>query len=503
MKITRRRFWVYLLLFVFSAIAYVDRVNMSVAGKPIAQELGLSPVALGYLFSCFLWAYVLMMLPGGRLIDRWGAHVVAGAAAVVWSIAQMATGAAVGVVTMFMTRLGLGVGEAPFSPVVYRSVRAWAPYTERGTATAVISAGGSLGPALGAPLVAWLIQMLSWRWSFVITGALGFVWVALWIGLVSTPEKTKWLPEPERQRILTEREAGVAPPSHDGVGYPALLRCPAMWGLFISQGCLVYSLYLYLSWLPNYLQTARGLSVVASGLYTSIPFFVATAVNIIVNWLGDRLLSAHAVRSGLRRYLVALCLFLTAAGLLIPYVESLAAIIVLISITVSFANTGPAANATLTSDLLRSPSDAGRAFAFLVLGGNTFGLLAPIVTGYLVEASGSFSSAFIAAGGPGAYRRCGDAAVVAGHDRGRLECNCPEAAARGRLTPHEKQVIDIRRRHRCRTHFKPNRGPHRSRPALRDRKSSSPASPISCRKSVQEPPRPSGSAGCRTISSRR
>jgi cyanate permease len=171
-----------------------------------------------------------------------------------------------------------------------------------------------------------------------------------------------------------------------------------MWGLFVSQGCLVYSLYLYLSWLPNYLQTARGLSVVESGLYTSIPFFIATAVNIIVNWLGDRLLSAHAVRSGLRRYLVALCLFLTAAGLLIPYVESLAAIIVLISITVSFANTGPAANATLTSDLLRSPADAGRAFAFLVLGGNVFGLLAPIVTGYLVEASGSFSSAFIAGG---------------------------------------------------------------------------------------------------------
>jgi dipeptide/tripeptide permease len=138
--------------------------------------------------------------------------------------------------------------------------------------------------------------------------------------------------------------------------------------------------------------------VVESGFYTSIPFFIATAVNIAANWVGDRLLSAEAVRSGLRRYLVALCLFLTAAGLLIPYVDSLAAIIVLISIAVSFANTGPAANATLTSDLLRSPADAGRAFAFLVLGGNVFGLLAPIVTGYLVESSGSFSSAFIAGG---------------------------------------------------------------------------------------------------------
>ena len=134
-------------------------------------------------------------------------------------------------------------------------------------------------------------------------------------------------------------------------------------------------------------ELARGLSVVDSGLYTSVPFFVATAADIVVDWLGDRLMSVHAMRSGLRRYLVALCLFLTATGLVIPYVRSLTVIIILVSITVSFVNAGPAANATLTSDLLRSPADAGRAFAFLVLGGNVFGLLSPIVTGYLVAAA--------------------------------------------------------------------------------------------------------------------
>ena len=85
------------------------------------------------------------------------------------------------------------------------------------------------------------------------------------MALVSSPEKTGWLPEPERRRIIAEREAGMAVPDHAGVGYLTLLRCPAMWGLFVSQGCLVYSLYLYLSWLPNYLQTARGLSVIDRG----------------------------------------------------------------------------------------------------------------------------------------------------------------------------------------------------------------------------------------------
>ena len=395
---TRRRFWVYFLLFLFNMIAYTDRVNISVAGKPIAEELGLSPVALGYLFSSFLWAYVLMMLPGGRLIDRFGPHNIAAIATAVWSVAQMLTGAAVNFATMLLTRLGLGIGEAPFAPVTYRSVGLWGPLGERGTAIAAISAGSSLGAALGAPLVAWVISVSSWRWSFVVTGAIGLVWVVVWRSLVATPETTRWIPEPERQRILAERGGGLETPDHGGVGYLGLVRCPAMWGLFISQGCMVYTVYLYLSWLPNYLQTQRHMSVMGSGIYTALPFLIASAVNIIANWIGDKALSVEAVHAGKRRYLVAICLLLTASGMLIPYVESVTAMIVLVTFAVSFANVGPATNGALTNDLLRSPADAGRALAFLVLGGNTFGLCAPIVTGYLVAATGNFDSAFVAAG---------------------------------------------------------------------------------------------------------
>jgi len=300
---------------------------------------------------------------------------------------------------MLLSRLSLGMGEAPFAPVTYQSVRLWAPYGERGTAIAAISAGASLGPALGAPIVAWLIEATSWRWSFIITGAVGFVWVLVWLALVSTPEKTGWLPDAERRHILAEREPGPVPAPSEGGGYLALIRTPAMWGLFISQGCLVYSLYLYLTWLPNYLQTARHLSLVGSGLFTALPFLVASFVNVVVNWFGDRLFSLESLRRGRRRWLVALCLLLTAAGLLVPYVDSLAAVVVLVTFAVSFSNVGPATNAALTGDLLRSPADAGRAFAFLVLGGNSFGLLAPIVTGYIVAATKSFNSAFFTAGG--------------------------------------------------------------------------------------------------------
>jgi MFS family permease len=395
---THRRYWVYFLLFLFNVICYLDRINMSVAGRSVAQEFGLSPVQLGYLFSSFLWAYVVMMLPSGRAVDTLGAHRLAAIGAAFWSVAQMLSGAATGFGTMILARLALGAGEAPTFPVSYRGVRDWAPYSERGFAVGCIQAGTLFGPALSAPVVAWLIAATSWRWSFVITGSIGLAWVAVWLAAVSTPERTRWLPEAERRRILAERHGTEPMADHGGIGYRGLLRSPSMWGLAISQGCAVYSVYLYLSWLPNYLQTARGLSIVNSGLFTSVPFLIGGAVIILTNWVGDRILTPQTMRGGARRIVVVACLLLCAAGMAIPFVDGLTMVIVLTIFPVSFGGTATATNAALANDLLRSQADSGRAFAFMVLGGNVFGLLAPIVTGYIVQITGSFSSAFVLAG---------------------------------------------------------------------------------------------------------
>jgi len=395
---TRRRYWVFFLLFLFNVICYLDRINMSVAGHSIAGEFGLSPISLGYLFSSFLWAYVLMMLPGGKMVDSLGVHRMAAIGAAFWSVAQMLSGAATGYWTLLATRLGLGVGEAPTFPVSYRGVRDWAPYTERGVAVGCIQAGTLLGPALSAPLVAWLIDSTSWRISFVVTGAIGLVWVAVWRLFVSTPEETKWIPEPERQKILAERHGTEPVADGEGVGYLGLLRSPSMWGLALSQGCGVYTIYLYLSWLPDYLQTQRHLSIMKSGVFTMVPFLVGAAVIVIMNLIGDKMLTPGTMRAGKRRLVVVACLVLSALGMLIPYTDSLTMLMILTIFPISFGGTSTSTNAALCNDLLRNKADAGRAFAFMVLGGNTFGLLAPIVTGYIVQATGSFSSAFVVAG---------------------------------------------------------------------------------------------------------
>jgi ACS family glucarate transporter-like MFS transporter len=129
-----------------------------------------------------------------------------------------------------------------------------------------------------------------------------------------------------------------------------------------------------------------------------VPFLVGAALIVLTNWIGDRLLTPRTMHHGGRRLVVVACLVLCSLGLAIPFVDSLTFVVILTVFPVSFGNTATATNAALTNDLLRSQADSGRAFAFMVLGGNVFGLLAPIVTGYIVQATGSFSSAFILAG---------------------------------------------------------------------------------------------------------
>ena len=243
-----------------SRIAYVDRVNMSVAGKPIAHEFGLSPVALGYLFSSFLWAYVLMMLPGGRLIDRWGTQ---------WSLAwpprcgrlrRWRPECCGGRHDDVVARLGLGIGEAPFSPVVYRSVRAWSPYTERGTATASSAPAAvsvlhwGAGRGLADPDIVMALVIPHHR-------AIGFAWGWHWMALVSTPEKTPGC----LSRSANASSPSARPVSRCPITAASGIRAAAVPGDVGSvhlAGLPRLLAYLYLSWLPNYLQTSRGMSVV-------------------------------------------------------------------------------------------------------------------------------------------------------------------------------------------------------------------------------------------------
>lgn len=393
-----RRAAIYALLFTFLLISMLDRINMSVAGSSIAKEMNLNPTELGYLFSSFLWIYILCLLPAGAMTDRLGTRWAVAGAVAFWSLAQMLSGFALGMVSLLFTRLGLGIFESPTNPCANRVIREWAPRSERGLASAIWISGSLAGPSLGALLVSWLVSDFGWRISFVATGIVGLVWVVIWLAIFRRPEEAGWLDEAERAKILAERDIAPAASGQASIGYRGLIASPTMWSLAVAQGCLTYITYFFLTWLPGYMQMSRGLSIMASGIYTALPYGLSIILCLGLSYAIDRMLSREALRTGKRRYAVALGCLASASVLLMPYAETMWTIVPLLTIALTFSASSQSWNFALTNDLLRSPGDVGRAFAFVTLGGNSFGILAPIVTGYLVNATGNFSIAFMICG---------------------------------------------------------------------------------------------------------
>jgi ACS family glucarate transporter-like MFS transporter len=393
-----RRAAIYALLFTFLLISMLDRINMSVAGSSIAKEMNLNPTELGYLFSSFLWIYILCLLPAGAMTDRLGTRWAVAGAVAFWSLAQMLSGFALGMVSLLFTRLGLGIFESPTNPCANRVIREWAPRSERGLASAIWISGSLAGPSLGALLVSWLVSDFGWRISFVATGIVGLVWVVIWLAIFRRPEEAGWLDEEERAKILAERDIAPAASGKASIGYRGLIASPTMWSLAVAQGCLTYITYFFLTWLPGYMQMSRGLSIMASGIYTALPYGLSIILCLGLSYAIDRMLSREALRTGKRRYAVAFGCLASASVLLMPYAETMWTIVPLLTIALTFSASSQSWNFALTNDLLRSPGDVGRAFAFVTLGGNSFGILAPIVTGYLVNATGNFSIAFMICG---------------------------------------------------------------------------------------------------------
>ena len=394
-----RRVWICVFLFTLTLINYTDRVALSVAVKPISSEFGLSPVQMGYLLSSFLWMYVICLLPVGLLVDRFGGKVVNAAGIGLWSTATVLTGFSTGFISMAATRIVMGMGESTSWPACNRVIREWFPASERGLANAIFGAGAAAGPAIGAVLVSAVVSWLGWRAGFFVAGAIGFIWLAAWLLAFDRPERVAWLRQAERDKILAERDGETVAVAGQGAS-PLwhLLTLRSVWGLFLTQGCEVYGGYMLLTWLPSYLQTAKGLSVLNSGMVTAIPFGAATVMAIVLGRVSDKLLSREAVHAGRRRSMLAVMLVSAASILLIPFIDSLWLIVVILAVARSMGAAGSALNFALVTDLVRNPADIGKVTSITVLGGNSFGMMGPIVTGYVVGLTGSFNGTFAVAG---------------------------------------------------------------------------------------------------------
>jgi MFS family permease len=389
-----KRYYVFALLFFLSMIIYFDRVVLSITMPALEKAFALTPVSEGYLLSAFFWIYIPMQIPAGAMLDRLGTRRLTSWAVVLWSLATAAAALATNLSTLFLARLLLGIGEAPSFPCGLRAVREWAPQRERAQVTAIFISGATFGSAVSAFVVGWIVSVAGWRAAFVAAGGIGLVWTVLWLLVFRDPRDANWLSEQERQDILSSRTAGGT----EGQGLPVsrLARYPAMWGLMLALGCLNYTNYVALGWLPTYLVRVRGMDVLHSGMQFGTIYVCAGILTLVFGRLSDKVFSRRPL--GSRRYGVVFFSLVASLMLLVPFIQSPTGLIIVLTAVITGMQGANTNVFSLASDLLVAGGGMGKAIAFLQVGGNIFGVSAPIVTGYLLQITGGFSAAFVVAG---------------------------------------------------------------------------------------------------------
>jgi ACS family glucarate transporter-like MFS transporter len=253
--------------------------------------------------------------------------------------------------------------------------------------------------------------------------------LAAWLVFFDSPEKASWLSQEERDKIVREREVkSSVPAGQETHGLRALMKTPTLWGLALTQGCNVYTQYLFLTWLPSYLQATRHLSISKTGMFAAVPYAVSVILCVLAGRLSDIYVKRGGVATGRRRNAVALAMMTGAVILAVPFMTNLTALLVVFSITLTGIASTTSLNFALLNDLLPSSRDVGKAMAFVVVGGNIFGLIAPIATGYVIAATGSYDWAF---GIAGMLLVAGAAITLTMTRRPMIHVHTPQPAASG------------------------------------------------------------------------
>jgi len=291
------RWQILALLFLISVVTYIDRVNISVAGKEMMNEFGFSSVQMGTALSAFVLGYALFQIPGGWVGDRWGSRLVLTLALLWWSLLTVLTARAADVSTqlgssvlgsLIAARFLVGAGEAAALPNFNRTVANWLARSERGLGMGVSIGGIGVGSAITPPLVAWLMTRYGWRASFYVTGGLGIAVAALWYSFSRDdprqhprvgPEELSWITQP-----ATEQSAD---PQSEPLSFAGLLRLRSVWFLTFSYTTVGYIAYVYLSWFFLYLVNIRHFSVLQGSFLAAGPFIAIAVCCPLGGWLTD------------------------------------------------------------------------------------------------------------------------------------------------------------------------------------------------------------------------
>ncbi len=374
-----RRWLVVALLFVASSINYLDRATLSVALPLISADFGLDPKAKGLLLSSFFWSYALMQVPVGWLADRRNLRWLYAGMFALWSLACGLSGLAGSVVTFVALRILLGFGESIYLPAGSKVVSVFFAPHERGLPSGIFDSGTRAGLALGSPLVAWLIVQFGWRNMFFLVGFGALLWLLPW--LLVFPKHNEGGDRTHHEAELAERRP------RRGVTIDKNLV-----GICLGFFCFGYFWYFLVTWLPDFLVTARHMTLLKAGIYASLPYLVFGVSMPVGGWIADVLIRSGFDRTRTRKGIVTVAfltgIFLVPAAL----VTDTRAAIAMVS-AASLVGLAPANLLVILQDCA-PPKEVGLWTGIENFVGNLAGIVAPWLTGYLIARTGSYTPGF-------------------------------------------------------------------------------------------------------------
>jgi len=336
-KLRGLRWWIVGLIFLATLINYIDRLTISVLAPVITRDLGLTNTEFGGIITWFLLAYTISQGLSGKLYDRVGTKRGFICSIMLWSIAAMAHAFARGLASLSVFRFILGLGEAGNWPGAAKTVAEWFPIRERAFGMAIFNSGAAIGSVVAPPLIVWLSLTYGWQTTFIVTGSLGFAWLALWLLFYQTPDRHRWLSEEERrliregQRADGKADALVAEPS-TALRWRELLRYRQVWAIVLARFLTDPVWWLYISWLPKYLADARGFSLVKIGLFAWVPYVAADAGSLSGGWMSGYLIARGWSVDRSRKVVILIAALLMPAGIFAAFAHDAMVALVLIGV---------------------------------------------------------------------------------------------------------------------------------------------------------------------------
>ena len=372
--------WAVLLLLALGVmIAFVDRTSISsaLADGPFIQHFGMTDIDRGWVNAAFFWSYGLIQVPAGWLVDRYGVKTPYTVCFVLWCLATAVTGLISTMFALVLMRFIVGAAEAVVMPASYRWIRNNFKEGQSGTAVGLFAMGNKFGPAIGAPIAAWLITAYDWRVMFIATGAVGLVWLLPWMFLVKND-----LPRREDMAAIKRKASSVT--------FPSILSSPLVWGTLVVNFCYGYFTFFCMTWMPSYLVEERGLSLEKSGLFTFFSFAGIAIVALIAGWLADKLIARGGDPVFVRKAFVIAGFIGACTVLLGAKAESLNAALFWNVFSLSFLGLATANNLALCRLTLIPAPAVGLVTGVQQVATSLAGGVAASLSGWLLHVSGSY-----------------------------------------------------------------------------------------------------------------